>query len=60
MTARRILIIQGHPDASQRHFCHALAQAYAEGAVTRAVDLFLNAERLNASSGAGESDAADR
>ncbi|MFO1237135.1 MAG: flagellar hook-associated protein FlgK [Alphaproteobacteria bacterium] len=30
------------------------------GAVTRAVDLFLNAERLNASSGAGESDAADR
>lgn len=27
-----ILIIQGHPDASQRHFCHALADAYSEGA----------------------------
>ena len=28
----RILIIQGHPDTQQRHFCHALADAYAEGA----------------------------
>lgn len=28
-----ILIIQGHPDGSARHFCHALADAYAEGAV---------------------------
>ena len=28
----RILIIQGHPDASARHFGHALAEAYAEGA----------------------------
>ena len=27
-----ILVIQGHPDAGQRHFCHALAEAYAEGA----------------------------
>ncbi|SMD14532.1 NAD(P)H-dependent oxidoreductase [Rhizobium sp. RU36D] len=27
-----ILIIQGHPDGSVRHFCHALADAYAEGA----------------------------
>lgn len=30
---RRILIIQGHPDAGARHFCHALASAYAEAAV---------------------------
>ncbi|HET7796004.1 MAG TPA: NAD(P)H-dependent oxidoreductase [Rhizobacter sp.] len=31
-TSRRILVLQGHPDASQPHFCHALAAAYAEGA----------------------------
>lgn len=29
---RRILIIQGHPDASQRHLGPALAQAYADAA----------------------------
>jgi putative NADPH-quinone reductase len=28
----RILIIQGHPDCSRPHQCHALAAAYAEGA----------------------------
>ncbi len=28
----RILIIQGHPDASEPHLCHALANAYAAGA----------------------------
>jgi len=28
----RILIIQGHPDVAAAHFCHALTQAYAEGA----------------------------
>lgn len=32
MNCRRILIIQGHPDAKGGHLCHALAQAYAEGA----------------------------
>ena len=32
MTARRIVVIQGHPDASRHHLCHALAQAYALGA----------------------------
>lgn len=32
-TARRILLIQGHPDAQQPpHLCHALADAYAAGA----------------------------
>jgi putative NADPH-quinone reductase len=30
--ARHILIIQGHPDASERHLGHALAGAYAEAA----------------------------
>jgi putative NADPH-quinone reductase len=29
---RRILMIQGHPDATRAHLCHALAEAYAEGA----------------------------
>lgn len=27
-----IAIIQGHPDSGDRHLCHALADAYAEGA----------------------------
>ncbi|MDP3596851.1 MAG: NAD(P)H-dependent oxidoreductase, partial [Nitrospirota bacterium] len=30
--AKRITIIQGHPDAQARHFCHALADEYARGA----------------------------
>jgi len=30
--ARNILIIQGHPDPAGGHLCHALADAYAEGA----------------------------
>lgn len=29
---RRILLIQGHPDAEVPHLCHALARAYAQGA----------------------------
>lgn len=29
----RIVLIQGHPDADASHFCHALADAYAQGAV---------------------------
>lgn len=32
MTAKNILIVQGHPDALAPHLCHALAGAYAEGA----------------------------
>lgn len=28
----RILVIQAHPDGSQPHFCHALAQAYEDAA----------------------------
>lgn len=29
---RRILVLQGHPDTTTRHFGHALAEAYADGA----------------------------
>lgn len=29
---KRILVIQGHPDPSENHLCHALATAYREGA----------------------------
>jgi putative NADPH-quinone reductase len=29
---KRILLIQGHPDGSEPHLCHALAAGYAEGA----------------------------
>lgn len=32
MKVKRILILQGHPDPAGGHLCHALAQAYAEGA----------------------------
>ena len=28
----KITIIQGHPDSSRRHLCHALADAYADAA----------------------------
>jgi putative NADPH-quinone reductase len=30
---KRIVIIQGHPDNSQPHLCHALAESYARGAL---------------------------
>jgi putative NADPH-quinone reductase len=30
---QRIVIIEGHPDAGARHFCHALADAYEAGAL---------------------------
>ncbi|MFC4159135.1 NAD(P)H-dependent oxidoreductase [Chitinimonas lacunae] len=29
---KRIVLIQGHPDLGERHWCHALEAAYAEGA----------------------------
>jgi putative NADPH-quinone reductase len=32
MDSSRVLLIQGHPDPEGRHFCQALAEAYAEGA----------------------------
>ncbi len=30
--AKRILVIDGHPDPDRKRFCHALAEAYADGA----------------------------
>lgn len=30
--ARRIVILQGHPDPQGSHFGHALAEAYTQGA----------------------------
>lgn len=36
---KRVLVIQGHPDNTERHLCHALAQAYAEGAATAGHEL---------------------
>ena len=32
MKRKRIGIIQGHPDQTNTHYCHAIAQAYKEGA----------------------------
>ena len=32
--AKHILIVQGHPDASALHLCHALARAYEDGAIS--------------------------
>lgn len=32
MAAQRILLIQGHPDVLTHHLCHALEDAYAQGA----------------------------
>jgi putative NADPH-quinone reductase len=30
--SKRILLIQGHPDSSRQHFCHALEESYVHGA----------------------------
>lgn len=30
---KHILLIQGHPDASKQHFCHALEESYVRGAM---------------------------
>lgn len=32
MSSKRILVIQGHPDTSEPHLCHALAASYSAGA----------------------------
>lgn len=31
--SKHVLLIQGHPDTGERHFCHALEHAYGEGAM---------------------------
>jgi putative NADPH-quinone reductase len=33
MTSKQVLLIQGHPDTTPPHLCHALAAAYASGAL---------------------------
>ncbi|MEX2468899.1 MAG: NAD(P)H-dependent oxidoreductase [Pseudohongiellaceae bacterium] len=30
--ARKIMLVQGHPDASETHYCHAIENAYVDGA----------------------------
>lgn len=37
--ARRITIIQDHPDPARDRFCHALADAYAAGAETAGLEV---------------------
>lgn len=37
--SERIVVIQGHPDAQRAHFAHALAAAYAEGALEAGHDV---------------------
>jgi putative NADPH-quinone reductase len=32
--SKRIFVIQGHPDASAAHLCHALADSYTQGALS--------------------------
>lgn len=45
---KRILIIQGHPDGGQRHLCHALDEAYAQGAMAAGHELKrINVSRLD-------------
>jgi len=38
---RKITIIQGHPDTTARHFCHALAEAYLTGAQSSGLEVRL-------------------
>ena len=39
MNHTHILVIQGHPDASRRHLCHVLEDAYKDGAWTGGHDV---------------------
>lgn len=39
MKPRRLLLIQGHPDAAGGHLCHALADTYAEAALAAGHEL---------------------
>ena len=36
---KHVLIIQGHPDREERHLCHALAEAYEDGATAAGHDI---------------------
>lgn len=39
MDIKRVLLIQGHPDALLPHLCHALANAYAQGAEAAGIEV---------------------
>lgn len=39
MDIKRVLLIQGHPDALLPHLCHALADAYAQGAEEAGIEV---------------------
>jgi putative NADPH-quinone reductase len=44
----RIALIQGHPDSTQKHFCHVIAEAYKEGAAAAGHELReINVTTLN-------------
>jgi putative NADPH-quinone reductase len=44
---KHVVIVQGHPDPHHRHFCHALADAYAAGARTAGHEVvFIDVARL--------------
>lgn len=34
MKCKRIVVIQGHPDQMNTHYCHAIAKAYMDGAIS--------------------------
>ena len=48
-TVRRIAIVQGHPDPAGKHLCHALADAYADGAARAGHAVDRKSTRLNSS-----------
>jgi len=37
--SRQIVVVQGHPDPTERHLCHALADAYAQAATAAGHDV---------------------
>lgn len=37
--AKKVVIIDGHPDPSPDRFCHALADAYGDGAMAAGADV---------------------
>lgn len=36
---KHVLLVQGHPDSGERHLCHALEDAYADGALAAGHDI---------------------
>jgi putative NADPH-quinone reductase len=45
---KRILVIQGHPDSSQQHLCHALEESYVRGALAAGHEIRrINVSRLD-------------